>query len=341
MKTKLLSVCLSLISSSFISATPIPATPVGVPENIPFGKSVVTDAEASVCEGETMVYGNGLSQTSYVGFNFQPIDSSIELAEVVKLYKPTVYVKNPLEIVWVRSALFDKTGKERLVAYNSYRHVIKREADGRKTYVVPSYAGSLNYEVTEQSFKIAGAQSAIAVGADGNIFSLTVEDDGTVKIPSFIGSNPEYWTLVQVTLGNGQQIQYDGGGSRLHNLVDVLQSEYVGLQGVYRTYPTDGNRIELTFAPEHGWNPVIEFPNPQKQYVTIDLQSSTTKARPTYIRVYTLDQVRDGTKPKWIPYSPENVNYYNNQIEIPLEAGTYQIEMEWPTWLQYDGGAKG
>jgi hypothetical protein len=341
MKTNLLSFCLSLIASSFISAAPIPPTPVGVPENIPFGKSIVTDAEASVCEGETMVYGNGLSQTSYVGFNFEPIDSSIELADVVRFYKPTVRVKNPLEPVYVRAALFDKTGKERLVAYTSYRHVVKRESDGRKTYVVPSYAGSLNYEVTEQSFSIDGAKSAIAVGADGNIFDLEVVD-GVVKIPPFIASNPDYWNLVQVTLGNGQQVQYDGGGSRLHNLVDVLQTEYVGLQGVYRTYPTDGNRVELTFAPEYGWNPVIEFPNSQKQYVTIDLQSSTTKARPTYIRVYTLDQVRDGTKPAWTPYSPENVNYYNNQIEIPLEAGTYQIEMEWPTWLQYDsGGGKG
>lgn len=337
MKTNiLLSFCLSLVAS----AAPISPTPVGVPENIPFGKHVVTNALASVSQGNIQVYGNGLSETSHVGFGFEPVDSTPQLADIVRLYKPTVRVKNPLEIVWVRSALLDDKGNERLVAQTSYRHVVKRDSKGHKTYVVPRYAGSLYYEVTEQSFTLEGAESAMAVSVDGNIFNLEVVD-GVVKIPPFIVSNTEYWNLLQVTLNDGSVFQYDSGGNRLRNLINVLQPEYVDVQSIYRTQ-LDKYQLDLTFAPQYGWNPIVEFSNDRKQYITLNLVASESSARPTHIRVYTLDQERNGTKPAWIEYSPENVDYYRESLEVPLDPGVYFIEMEWPSYIQYQsGGGKG
>lgn len=338
MKTKItiLSLCLSFISS----ASPVPPTPVGIPESIPFGKHIVTNALANVSQGNIQVYGNGLSESSYVDFGFEPVDSTPQLADIIRLHKPEVRVKNPLERVWVRSALLDNKGDERLVAWTSYKHVVKRDSRGRKTYVVPRHAGSLYYEVVEQSFEIDGAESAVAVSADGNIFNLEVVD-GVVKIPSFIASNTEYWNMLQVTLRDGSLVQYDGGGIRLHNLINVLEPEYVNVQSIYRTQ-LDEHRLARTFAPQYGWNPVIEFTNERKQWVTFNLMASESKARPTHIRIYTLEQERNGTKPDWVEYNPEDGGYYYESLQRLLDPGTYFIEMEWPTWLEYNpGGGKG
>lgn len=337
MKTKM--ILLSLCSSFLVSASPVSPTSVGIPENIPFGKHIVTNALASVSEGDIQVYGDGLSQPSYVAFDFEPVDSTPQLANIIQLHKPEVHVKNPLERVWVRSALLDNMGNERLVAWTSYLHVVNRDFRGRKTYVVPRYAGDLYYEVVEQSFEIDDAESAVAVSADGNIFNLEVVD-GVVKIPSFIASNAEYWNMLQVTLRDGSLVQYDAGGTRLRNLVNILQPGYVGVQSIYRTQ-LDERELNLTFAPQHGWNPVIEFTNDTRRWVTLNLSDYHSNVRPTYIRIYTLEQERTGTKPAWSEYSPENAEYYREFIDMPLDPGTYFVELEWPTWLKYNSGGKG
>jgi hypothetical protein len=332
----------SFIFSVSAAPTPIsPVPPVSIPENIPFGKHVVTEALSSVCKGNIQIYGSGLRETSYVEFDFDYVESSSELANIVRLNKPTVWVQNPLEVVWIRSALIDNTGCERLIAYTSYRHVVKRDSKGRKTYVVPRYACNLYYEVAEQSFKIADAQSAMAISVDGQVFGLEVEN-GVIKIPSFITSNTEYWNMLQINRRDGSIVQYDGGGNRMRQTINALQPEYVNVQSLYRVEMQDGYAVRNTLAPRYGWNPIIEVTNAEKQYVTIDIQDSESKARPTYIRMYTLEQERTNTKPDWIEYAPENVDYYRETLEVPLNSGTYFIECEWPTYIQYDSsGGKG
>ncbi len=310
-----------------------------VPNQIPFGKSIVTKALAEVVRGTTVVSGEGLSKTSQLSFAFAPVDSVEELGNIVRGYRPSVRAKNPLKVVFVRSALMDATGKERLVAHNSFKHVVKRESGGRKTYVVPKSARNLYFEVAEQSFAIPDAETAVAVSVDGNVYELSVLN-GLIKVPSFIASNPEYWNYIQVNLKGGQIVQYDQSGTRLQETVDLFSPEYVGVQSIYQESLQDENTLDTILSPQYGWNPLVQFTNAEKQFVTIKVRTYDW-ARPTYVRIYTLDQERAGTKPDWIEYNPENSDEYQETIQVPLEPGTYFMEAEWPTWMQYETGGKG
>lgn len=337
MKTLIL--LLSVISSLVASAIPpVGGGEGGIPENVSFGKSVITNALANVSEGFIEVTGDGLSESSYEAFAFLPVDSSTELANIVRLHKPTVRVKNPLEPVFVRSVLEDEDGNELLEAWTSYRHVVRRDSNGRKTYIVPRGACNLYYQVLEQVIEIDDVESAVASGVDGNIISLVVNGD-RIRIPGHVASNPEYWNLLQVTLSDGQVIQYDGSGSRMRGLVDILRPEYVDVQGIDRVELEDGYYLERQYSPQYGWNPLVEFTVAEKGYITLDLRANGW-ARPTYVRVYTLNQERGGGKPDWIQYELEDTGY-RNTLDVPLNPGTYFMEMEWPQYLEYRSGGKG
>lgn len=328
---KIVTLALLFLGTIFASAQ--------VPDQIPFGKSIVTKALAEVVKGTTVVSGEGLSKTSQLSFAFAPVDSVEELGNIVRGYKPSVRAKNPLKVVFVRSALMDATGKERLVAHNSFKHVVKRESGGHKTYVVPKSARNLYFEVAEQSFTIPDAETAVAVSVDGNVYELSVVK-GLIKVPSFIASNPEYWNYIQVNLKGGQIVQYDQSGTRLQETVDLFSPEYVGVQSIYQESLQDESTLDTILSPQYGWNPLVQFTNTEKQFVTIKVRTYDW-ARPTYVRIYTLDQERAGTKPDWIEYNPENSDEYQETIQVPLEPGTYFMEAEWPTWMQYETGGKG
>ncbi len=318
-----------------VSAAPIQV----IPEHIPFGKSLVTKALANVTKGTTVVSGEGLSKPSQMSFSFAPVDSTDELAGIIRSYKPSVRGKNALKPVFVRSSLMNAAGEELLVAYRSFRHVVRRDSVGRKTYVVPKDAGNLYYEVAQQEFLVPNTETAVAVSVDGNVYELFVGKNGEIRIPSFIASNPEYWNYIQLSMSDGQIVQYDQGGTRLRETVNLFEPAYIGVQSITSVELQDG-LLSTILSPEYGWSPIIQFTNTEKQYVTVDLRNQGW-TRPTFVRVYTLDQERAGTKSAWIEYDLEGSQNYQDSIQIPLEPGTWFIETEWPTWIQPETGGKG
>lgn len=329
MKKILLSIVISFIGT-FVSSA--------YPTKIPLGKELVLNALAIAQKGEIVVYGEGMTEQVNLDFTFSPVNSTSELSDVIKRYNPRVSLNDPRKRVWTQAYLRDDKGNNVLSANSSFMMAVRRNNVGRKIYVVPNDAGSLYFQLVDQKIAVDGAQSALMISVDGNLFQLEVKD-GVVTVPSFIASNPDYWPNLQITFPYNTVVQYDKDGNGVLGTLANVRPEYVGVENIRTQELTNGYYLKSVHSPEYGWSPLIEIKNTQKQNLTLDIRTNSW-ARPTYVRACTLDQIRSGTLPAWTPYNLEGNDEWIETINLPVEAGTYYIQVEWPTYAEVQAGSE-
>jgi hypothetical protein len=311
------------------------------PSEILFGQKLFTQALAEAGRGMVTGYGEGVEYASQWDFAYKPISSTKELGDIIKTQKVDYVLSDPRKRIMIDARVQNQAGEDLFIGSGSFLMVSRRDASGRKTYVAPQQdAIQIYFQLAHRDISFAGAESAMVQSVDGSTAWLEV-NNGVITIPSFVGSNPDYWNTLWVSI-QGKWVRYDGNGSLIRETIANITPNQPYFGGGLRTRLEDST-LSQSLSPEYGWSPVLEFDNSLKQVVTLDI-SSEWKARPTYIRIFTLDQKRQKVEIPSTVYDLEGDGWDVPQIQLELEKGTYFIEIEWPTWLDEfrssNGGGK-
>jgi hypothetical protein len=322
MKKQILSLAVFLVGTIAVFA---------VPSEIPFGKALILKALAETTQGTIGGYGEGVKLSTYTDFSIPPADSTDELSGIIRLQKVDFVLKDPRKRIWMDVHLKNSAGQETFTGFGSFTMVSRRDLQGRKIYAVPSNSIYTNFQLADQHIFVADAKAAVVVGSDGSTYQLEVVN-GIITIPSFISSNQDYWNTIQVTfLGNFVAL-YDKAGNRVVEQLVTVKPNQTSFNDVMKR-EIYNSALEVELSPEYGWSPIVEFNVSTKQVVTLDLRSEWG-ARPTFVRVCTLDQHRANLRPAPIEYDLEGDDDYVDQISVDLEAGNYFLLIEWPTWVE-------
>lgn len=335
---------ITFLLGTFSSLALALTAPTPVPTEILFGQKLFTQALAEAGRGMITGYGEGVAYASQWDFAYKPVSSTKQLGDIIKTQKVDYILSDPRKRIMIDARIQNEAGEDLFVGYGSFMMVSRRDNKGQKTYVAPQDAGNIYFQLADRDISFVGAESAMVQSVDGSTFWLEV-NNGVIKIPSFVGSNPDYWGTLWISV-KGEWVRYDNDGNLLkkETIANVAPNQPY-FNGGLRTR-LDGSSLSQTVVPEYGWNPVIEFDNQQKQVITFDI-SSEWGARPTYVRVFTLDQKRKKVEIPSVVYDLEGDGWDVPQIQIELEMGTYFIEVEWPTWIEEarasnnTGGGKG
>ncbi len=320
-----------------------PPTPVPVPPSeVMFGQVLILKALAETTHGTYTGYGEGVKSATVANFDIPlaPVASTDELAKIIKTQNTDFVIKDPRERIWIESVLMNAKNETTFIGTGSFNMVVRRDEFGNETYVKPINAGYMYFQLLEQTINVEGALSAMALSVDGSSMELTV-NNGVITIPTWVGSNPNFWNTLQVTFAGGLKVQYDKNGNLIREQGSSAKPSIVSFQGLTKEYVFDSS-LETQVSPEYGWNPIIEFSVYSKQTVNIDIQSNYGD-RPTFVRICTLEQVLSGNLPAPIQYDLEGDQYWTDQINVMLEEGNYFMMVEWPTWIrpEFGGGGKG
>lgn len=301
------------------------------PSEILFGQKLFTQALAEAGRGMITGYGDGVTYASQWDFAYNPVSSTKELGDIFKTQKVDFVLSDPRKRIMIDARVQNEAGEDLFIGYCSFMMVSRRDSAGRKTYVAPQDAGQIYFQLANRDISFAGAESAMAQSVDGSTAWLEVKD-GVITIPSFIGSNPEYWNTLWVSV-KGEWVRYDSGGNLLkkETIANVTPNQPYFGGGLLCSL--NDSLLSQNLSPEYGWNPVIEFDNSMKQVVTLNI-SSEWGTHPTFIKIYTLDQKRQKGEIPTFVYDIEADGVEVPQIQLELEQGTYFIEIEWPTWIE-------
>ena len=306
------------------------SAPAPVPTEILFGQKLFTQSLAEAERGMVTGYGEGVESASQWDFAYKPVSSTIQLGNIFKTQKVDYVLTDPRKRISIDARVQNEAGEDLFIGYGSFTMVSRRDAKGTRSYVAPEEAGYIYFQLTDRKISVAGAEDAMVQAVDGSSVKIEVKN-GVVTIPSFAGSDPGYWNTLWVLIG-GEWVRYDSSGNLINETSVTIKPNQPYFNGGLRA-SLDGSSLSQVVSPEYGWNPVIEFDNQQKQVVTLNL-SSEWGARPTFVRVYTLDQKRKGEVIRSVEYDLEGDSNFVEEIQIELNKGTYFIEVEWPTWIE-------